>query len=206
MSRNDFNETWLIEMPMVVDALDAYPILLNNINDFKNYNIQPIKIKNNLYKINHDKLFLYWFETNNNIDIAVELYKKPQGLVVDLVGRRTDYKGPPFTTDLYNEILNDTHKSIRIMSDTQLSLDGVKLWQRLYQNGNKISVYDKENPGKSFITIDNINDFDDFLSRKQEYMRYQFILSEHSVVLAETKCFFNTRRYRELSGLSLNNP
>jgi hypothetical protein len=64
-------------------------------------------------------------------------------------------------------------------------------------------VYDRTDPGKTFQTFSNISDLEPYISADSNFKKYQFILSESGTMLAETRGFFSTRRFRELSGLGL---
>ena len=89
----------------------------------------------------------YWIEDNSNIILAVELQIKPQALIVSLTGKHPNYTGkPPYASDLYNLILKDNNKSMRLYSDESLSDEGYAIWKRLLDQGHKISVYDKNKP------------------------------------------------------------
>jgi hypothetical protein len=204
-NRSDFNNTWLLEMPVGLGGFETFDMLEYNIKDRIKYGSTIHKLQNNLNKIQNNKTVFYWFGDNNNIILGSELYIQPQGLVVSITGKNPRYKGkPPFASQLYDEILNDTDRSIKLLSDTQLSDEGYNIWKRLYSMGHKISVYNRQQPGKTFTTLDSISDFDKYFAKDDnEYEKYQFVLSESTQMLAETRSYFNTRRYRELAGISL---
>jgi len=65
---------------------------------------------------------------------------------------------------------------------------------------NKISVYTAQNPGQSFKTLSDPKELDDYLG--PDHYNDRFVLSKQSHSLEETRSYFNTRRYRELSGLN----
>jgi len=70
--------------------------------------------------------------------------------------------------------------------------------------GHNVSVYDRENPGASFKTFKSQKEMDNYFANDDtNFERYQYILSESGEMLAETCSYFNTRQYRELSGLNL---
>lgn len=203
-SRTDFNETWLIEMPEGLGSFETFDQVEYNINDLKRKQI-PIKdLGNGLKKVELSQTLYYWYEKNNQILIGVELDKRNQGYVVRLTGKNPAIRGnPPFASDLYLTILKDNqHKSIRLLSDVQLSDEGYKIWKRLFDQGAKISIYDKTQPGKSFQTFQNIQEFEQYFKHDDSnYKRYQYVLSGNRSTLSETRGWFHTRRFRELSGL-----
>ena len=138
--------------------------------------------------------------------LGVELEKKTQGWTVRLTGKNPKFKGkPPYASTLYSAILDDNkHFSIRIMSDVQLSDEGYEIWKNLFNQGCKISVYDNKDSGKTFQTFTSIEDFENYFRHDdRSFQRYQFVLSTAGAMLAETRSYFNIRRYRELGGLSL---
>lgn len=202
-SRNDFNESWLSEMPMGKPTPDAYKQIVYNIKERIEIGSKVQQLSSSLYKIAGQQLTYYWYELNDEIALGIELLNRPQVLVVNIVGKNPKLAGkPPFASDLYNIILNNNNLPIRIYSDVFLSDEGLGIWKRLFNNGHTISVYDNQNPGVTFKTFTSLNDFDQFFKHNDpSYKRYQYVLSEVGEVLAETRGFFHTRRYRELSGL-----
>jgi len=122
-------------------------------------------------------------------------------------GKNPSYKGrPPYASDIYNAILNDSDKPIVLKSDIQLSDEGYSIWKKLYHLGHTISVYDRNKPGSSFIHLPNIEDMDKFINTSIDFKRYQFVLSENqnkSNMLGELISVFGTRQGREITGLLL---
>lgn len=201
--RTHFNKTWLTEMPEGIGSIAAYEAIKFNINDLITNNITSTKLSNNLYKIDLSQSVYYWYEKNNIILLGMELQKERQGWIVRAVGKNPDFKGqPPYASQLYDAILKDSKHSIRILSDIQLSDEGFNIWKKLFSLGHKISVYDNQNPGQTFKTFDSTSDLDQYFKlHDQSFRRYQYVLSESGLMLAETRSYFNTRRMRELSGL-----
>jgi hypothetical protein len=203
-SRTDFVDTWLNEMPSGLGSFETYDGLVYTIKDLLKNNAKKIQVDTNLYKIELQSSVCYWYESNNKILLGVILDKKPQGLVVGLTGKLPSLRSKaPYASDLYHLILKDSGKNIRILSDTQLSDQGYAVWKQLFAKGHKVSVYDRNQPGKTFKTFNNPNEMDQYFAQDDtDYERYQFVLSEQTNI-AECRSFFNIRRYRELTGLSL---
>lgn len=203
-SRNDFNDTWLSEMPSGLGSFEAYDGLIYSIKDLKKTGIAPNEISKGVYKIDLNTSVYYWFEKDQNILLGTQLEKKPQGLVVSITGKHPSLRGsPPYASELYDLILKDSGKNIRILSDTQLSDQGYAIWKQLFSKGHKVGVYNNTQPGQSFKifqTQDEMNNY--FKDDDTDYEKYQFVLIENSII-AECLSNFNIRRYRELSGLSL---
>lgn len=199
--RTDFVDTWLTEMPQGLGSFPTFDQLEYTIKDRIKSGSPVIDVTHDTKKIVGKQVLFYWLESSNGeIILGSELQIKPQGLVVSVTGKNPKYQGKsPYASDLYNLILKDSGKSIRLISDVSLSDEGYGIWKRLFQQGHKISVYDSTNPGKSFTTLDSIQDMDQYFAKDDtDFRRYQYVLSEAGEVLAETRSYFNTRRMREL--------
>jgi len=203
-SRTDFVDTWLAEMPSGLGSFETYDALEYSIKDLLKNKANKQQVSQDFFKIDLNSSVYYWFEKNNQILLGVQLDKQPQGLVVSLTGKNPVKQGmPPYASDMYALILKDNDKNIRILSDTQLSDEGYNIWKTLLSKGFKVSVYDRAEPGKTFQTFDTIDQMNNYFQDDDtDYERYQFVLSEQKNI-AECRSFFNTRRYRELAGLSL---
>ena len=117
-SRNDFNASWLSEMPMGKPTPDAYNQIVYNIKERIEIGSKVQQLSSSLYKIAGQQLTYYWYELNDEIALGIELLNKPQVLVVNIVGKNPKLAGkPPFASDLYNIILNNNNLPIRIYSD-----------------------------------------------------------------------------------------
>ena len=200
-SSTDFNKTWLVEYPIDIGDLGAntvFDFLKSKLSNIKN---TKIKVSQNLFKLEDALYIYYWYQNKKDIIIIMQLRKNPQGNLVNLVGKNPDYiNTPPYATDLYQAALSDSASSL-LFSDSILSKDGLALWKKLLSNtDNVVSVYNMEEPGKSFKTLTNPNELDNYIGI--DHSGFRFVLSKRGQSLAETKSFFDTRRYRELSGLS----
>lgn len=204
-SRSDFNQTWLIESPEGHGSFETFEAIEYNIRDRIKNGASPIALGNNLFKIEGNQIKFYWYQKEGAILLGVELFIRPQGMSVNLIGKNPKTKSsPPFSSDLYLAILKDNNKSL-LFSDTQMSNDGLNIWKRLVTNGYPVSVYDRAAPGKSFKTFTDASELDEFVKDDdRDFRRYQYVLSLPGETLAETRSHFNTRRYRELSGLALD--
>lgn len=199
-SRSDFIDTWLAEMPQGLGQFEMFDMIEYHIKDQIKKNSVPVEITADIKKITGSETIFYWVEKAGDIVLAVELTVRPQALVVSAVGKNPKWIGrAPFASDLYDLILNDSGRSLRLFSDESLSDEGYAIWKRLLQKGHKISVYDRENPGKSFVTVDSLADMEKYFAQDDtDFKRYQYVLSESEEMLAETKSHFSTRRMREL--------
>lgn len=197
-SRTDFNETWLSEMPSRLGNFgETFSVLRNSITEWIAEGYKPEKVTNNLYRLSGENIMYFWYQDNTDIVLALEIEKRPQGLAVSTVGKNPKYTGKaPYATDLYKEVLSLVPYSL-LFSDSQLSDDGIELWKNLTMDSSyKVSVYNVKDPGKTFLTIDSNEELEKYLG--PEYYNYRFVLSKKGKSLAETRSFFNIRRYREL--------
>ena len=199
--RSDFIDTWLFEMPRGSGRFETFDALKYAIRDFTKSGIKPVEVTGNLKRIIIHELYLYWYEKDEEIQLASELTKRPEGLVVSITGKDPSLKGsPPYASDLYIAILKDTDKNIRILSDKSLSDEGYSLWKKLLKLGHKVSVYNaKENPGQSMRSFHTPEEMDEFFKHGDvDFEKYQYVLSENINNLAYVRAHFNMRRAREI--------
>jgi hypothetical protein len=200
-SRESFTESWVKEMASGLGHFETYDALSYAINDLLKNGLRPKSVKDGIFKIDVAQNVFYWVGTADGIDIklAIELRKESEALVVTMLGKKRDLKGkPPFASDLYALIAKDYDENIRIRSDKFLSDEGYAVWKKLVSKGFKVSVYDADEPGKTFKTFDSPEELDSFFKHDDsDYERYQFVLSESIENLMNVRSSFNTRRYRE---------
>lgn len=207
--RTAFHNTWLTEMPSGSGIFPAYEPLVKIINQMADYDgAQIIKLDNNLNRLIIGKSIWYWYGDINNIQLCTELNVEHEAVVVRLTGKDPKLKGkPPFASDLYSTILKDLGENIRLRSDTYLSDEGLGIWKKLFQLGHKILIYDSKQPGQSYKPFKDISEFDEYFKHdSKEHERYQYVLSESSLRLAEIHAHFNIRKYWEDAGHSLIDP
>lgn len=199
-SRTDFNETWLSEMPSKLGNFSGtFKVVSDNISEWIRSGKIPEQVSPDMFKLTGQNIEYFWYQNNDDITLAVELEKRSQGLAVSVVGKNPKYsKIPPYATDLYSDILSVVPQSL-LFSDKQLSDDGIELWKRLMNKpDNVVSVYSTSDPGQTFKTLSDPKDLNKYLG--PDHYCDRFVLSKKSHTLAETRSYFNIRRYRELSG------
>jgi len=203
-SRGDFIHTFLSEMPMGTPATDFLYQIEHDIREKQIY-YTTIKVSDNLFKIEGNQLIYYWYESNGNILLGVELSKKPRGLSVNYIGK-PNKNGPPYASDLYLDVLRD-RKGIEyegnhiIMSDSKLSDEGFNIWKRLLKDGHKMVVYDKDSPGQSYTEIHTLDELEQYFKHNDpNYQKYTYVLSENMQSIIDIRSMFRLRRTRELSG------
>jgi len=200
-NRTDFHETWLTEMPQGIGSFPMYDYLEYNIKDRIKSGSAVIDLGNGLKKIAGQQVVFYWYEKDGIILLGAELGVKPQGLVVTSLAKNPKIQNAPYATDLYDAILKDSNRSIKLISDIDLSAEAFKVWARLLNMGHTISIYNSESPGQTLKTISNVKELTSyFKDDDKDYRKYQYVLSESGEMLAETRSYFNTRRMRELAG------
>jgi hypothetical protein len=203
--RTDFNETWLSEMPSGIGAFGVYPQLVSNINDQINIGTKVIKLPNNLNKIVRPTTLIYWYGDEKNIILGTELKIAQQGLIVSLTAKNPSIKkGPPYASQLYNAILDDTKRSLRLLSDNDLSDEGFNIWKRLFDDGCNVSIYDLTNSGQSFIPFKTFAQMQQYFGHNRpDLKKIQYVLSESGDQFGDIIAIFGIRRARELCGFSL---
>lgn len=201
-SRTQFIESWLGEMPEGTPHLDSYPNLLYAIQERMQLGQMPQEIKPGLYKLPGQQVNYYWYGSPTQIDLAAEVDRTPQSLVLTLLGKNPQLKtGAPYASDLYVSIVEDSDLSL-LVSDEKLSDEGLKVWKRLVQQGYGVTVFDKHQPGATRETFTSPDQLDQFFKKGDaQFRRYRYVLSKPREQLWETVSVFNTRRYRELAGM-----
>lgn len=205
-SRKNFKNTWLCEMPAGIGTFGTFGTLEYSISDFIKHGIEPEDLGGPYRRIIAGDNQFYWISIDKKIAIASELHKRPEGLVVSLTGKNPEFKGKaPFASELYSAILKYSDKSIRILSDTQLSDEGYKMWKQMFKLGHKVSIYNNVNPGESFQSFENEEEFDKYFKHYDpNFMKYQYVLSENVLDYCAVRASFRLRHHREKSNLSLD--
>jgi len=205
--REEFESTWLFESPEGTPPADYSKIVQTNIRDVidfsKSLGHRVEDLGNGLKKIELTQSVYYWYEENRKMLLGIELVKKPQSVVVSMIGKYN--KGqPPYASDLYHAILQDRKKispgadNIGIVSDKFLSDEGLKIWEKLLSLGHKVLIYNTESPGQSQIRVTNVDELRHFFKMNDpDYRKYRYVLSE-SYSFPDLIAKFNTRRVREL--------
>ena len=191
-------------MPEGIGNIEIFDMIHYNIKDQIRNGAKVNNVTNQLRKIVGSQTAYYWFENNGEIILGAEFSINSQNYTVNAVAKSPNWrKKTPYATDLYKAVLDDTNKSIRIFRDYQMSNSGLDMWKKLLDSGCHISVYDSKNPGVSFKEIHDTIELENYFKDDDtNFRRYQYVLSEGQVHL-DVIGFFNTRRMRELSGISL---
>jgi hypothetical protein len=159
----------------------------------------PVEINPMLYKLPGKQVSYYWFGSPTQIDLAAEVERTPQSMVLTLLGKNPQLKkGAPYASELHVGIVDDSDLSL-LVSDEKLSEEGLGLWKRLVQQGYAVTVFDKQHPGATRETFTSPDQLDQFFKKGNAQMRrYRYVLSKPREQLWETVSVFNTRRYFDL--------
>jgi hypothetical protein len=201
-----FKAAFLYESPTGINPMYVFNELKYNINELIDLNVYPIiNLNNNLKKIELETYIYYWIESSDKeIQIATEVNKVELGNIIRLVGKNSKYKGlNPFANIFYEEILKDVKGNL-IFSDDVMTEAGYNIWKKLFLDGHKISVYDATSPGKIFIRLKDLEEFDLYFKMKDErFRKYRFVITEQKSLnnYGDLITTFGLRRIKELMGV-----
>ena len=202
--RQCFYESWVRESPARTFGSMSWQEALDQLTTSMTNNSASIKnITPNIYcLIIPDAVYIY-YKDNINIKAIVQLEPKPDSLNVIATNKDPAYKGQsPYITDLYIAALSVTgDKSIRLSSDNVMTDEGFGIWQRLFNQGHIISVYDSSNFRTLPIKITNLTDLKQYFNDGFKYKNYRFAISENLYNSEKIFGQFMVRRTRELAGI-----
>jgi hypothetical protein len=204
-----FKKSFLSESPKNIGKGHGYMCqwLSKIIHEFLDNGYAQIAVTNNCFKMETKIEVYYWIvNEQNEIILATTLEKSPFAVIVRALGKDERYvHRAPFAYELFEIIINDTKSPLRLMSDESITIDGYKNWEKLFDLGYKIFVYNNEpNAGQSMQQIKSKEEMNSFYSTEGEYSNWQYVISE-SVNLDYVIGPFGLRRLRELSGQSERN-
>lgn len=208
LNKSIFKEAFLYESPSGIGPVDYYNNLRYDIQELINLGEYPIiNLNNGLKKIELQTYVYYWIENSDDeILIAVEISKRQLGNIIHLLGKNPKYKGTtPFANTFYEDILQDVKGNL-IFSDNIMTQSGYSVWRKLFLDGHKISVYDETSPGKVFIRLKDLSEFDSYFKMKdkdREKYRYRYVITESSSKnsYGDLITAFSLRRIKELVGV-----
>ncbi|VVC06068.1 Uncharacterised protein [uncultured archaeon] len=206
-ARIAFAKSWLFESPLNIGFAEHFEAILFDIDDWIDAGFKPISLGGGYFKIvGETKLYYFHRNLKNEIDISVELEKTPQNVTVRLLGKDPQYKGKlPYASDLYAKILDD-NRTIRILSDDQLSEEGFKLWERLFNMGYFIGIYNRLSlSGHPWIEITSKEQMKKYFgtSPRQFFKTHQFVAANRKNFV-ECRSNFHTQRLYEKAGYDLS--
>lgn len=202
-SRTRFIKSWLTESPEGISPTDSYGINQFNIRDLINSGAQVQDTSDSrVKKIELTNTVYYWVQDNGVIQLTVELTKNTDNLTVNSTGKDLELaRQSPWADELYLAILEDSGKPV-LFSDDKLTPASKKIWQRLVSSGRTVTVYDRDAPGVSRVTLSRPEQVEQFWRMNDpRYRRWRFVLSECGMMTLDIIAAFNTRRMRELTGM-----
>ena len=205
-----FNESYILEVPINIGQFPIGNQVIDNIQARIQIGQSPVNLDDlnpGLRKIGNGNIIYYWIQdTNNLIQLAVELEKTAYCLIVKIISKTSERGQPPYASELYPLILHDqrsqnTQAEIRLSSDNMLSDDGFAIWKKMFDDGLKILVYDATDPSKTFIHITSSKELEKYFSKDLASKKWQYLLTESIDQLGDTISRFNRYRLLELAGL-----
>jgi hypothetical protein len=199
-----FKKSFLSESPMNIGKghTDMCQWLSTIINEFITNNYHPIQLDEHYYKLEIKDEIFYWYTDQNKIILAISLEKQSYALIVRNLGKDIKYANKkPFAYELFEVILNDQKIPIRLISDESMTIDGFKNWEKLFDIGYKIYIYNNRtnNAGQSLKQLQSKNEMEEFFKTEKQYGDWQYVISE-STGIENIIGPFGLRRIRELSG------
>jgi hypothetical protein len=179
-----FRREWLFEAPVYTgpSTHDTFPDMLLALRTNLAAGNKSVDLGNGLKKLDLGNQVTYWLEKNQKINIITQFEKTPNGLYVELTGKR--HGADIYASDFYVMISQLTRRLI--FSGELLSSEGHGIWKHLLDSGKGLFVYNIQNPAE-YQTIDSEQDLLNYLGTAEEMKKYRFVLSEsqqhHSYVV-----------------------
>lgn len=176
----------IYEMPEGIKFTDLSNSVKQDIEqrpEFTNGGI--IELGDGLRKIEGMEVVYYWYENDKGeMLLAVSLEKVKYGVQITSIGKFTK-KSKPFASDLYLAILHDRKNitgnvgQINLLSDKQLSQEGLSIWKRLLTDGHTIFVFDnsQKQASPNFIEITTVNEMVKFFKEQdRDFRKWQYVI------------------------------
>lgn len=204
--RSNFRESWLSESPVNIGHFDTFPVLEHDIQERIEEGYPIKRLSEDIFKMEGPQLVFYWVTRENDIALAIELEKKPNCLMVIMLGKNPKYRGSePHASKLYEVIIQD-NQTVVLSSDSHLSEEGFKVWKQLLKDGYHIMVYNAySNSGYPSETIKSESDLEKFFGTGDNWKfgNFRFIIASNSN-LAECRSIFTLQKLYENCGYNLD--
>jgi hypothetical protein len=194
----DFYNVFLAEMPWQISGSNDFAAQLEMLKELVVYS--NIETTGKLCKVENGDQVTYWIGDKElqNVQMIVDTEMSGNFCKIVLTGKNPSIpKGtPPFASDMYAEIKNDVkNKNLSFSSDSMMTDDAIRLWNRLLTQGNVISVFNTIANKYELIDVKTSDELAQYVgdNTKQKYI---FVLSEskqnyvgvkHGVGLMELK-------------------
>jgi len=177
-----FYRTFLSEMPWVIPGSNDFAAQRQMLEELLSDGAEPEQVGDGVYKITSGNQLTYWIgdqlASRVSIIVDTEVFGNFCKVVLTSKNPKIAAGSPPYASDLYLLIKQDLATlDLVFASDSILSNDAVKLWNRLADQGKHISVYDTQSSKYVLNSINSAKDLNRFLGG-QDSGRYVFVLSE----------------------------
>lgn len=180
---DSFYYMFLAEMPQRMPGNNDFLAQLGMLQENIQYDADKVvEVSANVFKILIDTQTTYWVGTSDasmvSLIVDTETIGKYCKITLSSKNPSIAAGSPPYASDLYSLISKDmANEQLAFTSDETLSSEAERLWQRLFTQGKKISVYDKE--AHKYI-LQPINSKEDLLTYMggPDKKKYVFVLSE----------------------------
>jgi len=205
-TRGLFFNSWMVEQAQKSLPRNDLNVIVNDLNEFKNYYTE-VQLDSDIYYLETNTRLFVYCKINDDIVAVIAFEKTPQNFSVTSTAKNIAYKGkPPYMSELYMAALTLAKpRSLLIYGDKTLTGDGFAVWSRLLSSGHTISVYNHSLPGQSLTKLNTIDDLKKYWGDDNQYRNYSFVLSEnHQHWMDSVYEPFTVRRMRELANITLD--
>lgn len=200
----NFYNTFLVEMPWKVNGSNDFVAQLEMLQENIQEGEEVHSVQSNIYKVILGNQTTYWVgdEDASKVLIIVDTEVSGNFCKVVLTSKNPSIpkQSPPYASDLYIAIQEDlSSDNLVLTSDSMMSDDAIRLWNRLHTSGRKISVYDTSQNKYVLGSIESAKDFAQYVG-DVNYNKYIFVLSEN---LTNQRGLIHSFNIMEIKRLSL---
>lgn len=195
-----FHQTFLAEMPWRVSGSNDFAAQLEMLQENISDGVEIASLGDNVFKAVLGNQITYWMGDNDaqQVSIIVDTEINGNFCKVILTSKNTNLpsKSPPYASDLYSLIQKDLSSlQLTFSSDSLMSDDAIRLWNRIVTRGGKVSVFDTSKHQYILTNVDTPEELEKYIGG-MENQKYIFVLSEsvtaqrgvhHSVNLMDLK-------------------
>lgn len=172
-------------MPWVLLGSNNFFAQLEMLRENIHQEAEVAEVSQKIFKARMSNQVTYWHGNTNasSVNLITDCTISGSFCRVTLTSKNPQIpkKSPPFASDLYLEIQQDlNNKNLVFTSDEILSPEATKMWSRLVQLGNRVSVFDTKSSSYKLKPVSDASELGDYLGDSR-YRRYIFVLSENSL-------------------------
>ena len=205
MSYDKFFLRYLEEAPQQLDGLDSYDAISNTIGELLTSGATPEELNTHTFKISSGDSAYYWIGTKDgsNIQVCSNVVSDGKFAKVNSTSKNPKYANKsPYAIDLYLEIANTVPQGVRFSSDKIISSDGIKVWQRIFNAGKEIAVYDNKSDSYVVDRITSMAELKQYVNKNSDFQKYQYVLAE-AVIIIDIKGSFAIMECKRLANYPL---